>query len=184
MKILLSGGCKSGKSYHAQRLAKAQARQGGALYYVATMKSADGEDDERIARHRREREGWGFVTVERPADIGGILESCDPGGSFLLDSLTALLANEMFPRQGFVDHGAAATIIAGLTRVLKEADDVVLVSDFIYSDAAFYDPLTEAYRKSLAEIDRAAAELCGAVLEAAFGSIIAHKGKAAYEAIL
>lgn len=184
MRIFLSGGCKSGKSYHAQQLAKAQARRGGALYYVATMKPADSEDGERIARHRAEREGWGFVTVEQPTDIDGILESCDPGGSFLLDSLTALLANEMFPGLGPINTGAADKIIAGLTRVLKEAEDVVLVSDYIYSDAILYDPLTEAYRKSLADIDRAAAGLCGAVLEAVYGGITAHKGKAAYEAIL
>jgi len=61
------------------------------------MKSVDAEDDKRIRKHRSDREGWGFTTVEQSVDIEKILVKCDSGGSFLLDSLTALLANEMFP---------------------------------------------------------------------------------------
>ena len=71
MRIFISGGCKNGKSYYAQRLAKAQCI-GNGLYYIATMKPVDAEDDERIARHRRERDGFGFTTVEQPFDIENI----------------------------------------------------------------------------------------------------------------
>jgi len=179
MTVFISGGCKNGKSYVAQRLAKSM-RDGalnyGALYYVATMKSTGCEDDERIARHIREREGMGFVTVEQPTDIGGIAEKCDRGGAFLIDSLTALLANEMFPPDGSVDGLAAQRIIDGIARLVCIAGGVVFVSDYIYSDAYIYDEYTEKYRKSLAEIDRAAAAACDAVLEVVYSGIIVHKG--------
>ncbi|MCL2126458.1 MAG: bifunctional adenosylcobinamide kinase/adenosylcobinamide-phosphate guanylyltransferase [Oscillospiraceae bacterium] len=175
MRILISGGCKNGKSYFAQRLASEQGAH--PLYYVATMRSVDSEDDARIERHRAERDGWGYITIEQPTNIEEILSKCDHAGSFLLDSLTALLANEMFPSYENANAGAAEDIILGLRRVLRETENIVIVSDYIYSDAAIYDPLTELYRKSLAAIDREAARLCDVVLEIAYTGAIVHKGK-------
>jgi len=57
------------------------------------------------------------------------------------------------------------------------------VSDYIYSDAMRYDPLTVSYQKALAEIDRAAAGICDVVLEVAFTHIMVHKGTAIYETL-
>ena len=180
MKVFISGGCKNGKSTYALALAK---RQPGPLYYIATMNAADREDDERIAKHRREREGLGFITLEQPRCIENILEKCDHDGSFLLDSLTALLANEMFSSQvgsenveNVFDTGACERISSGLIKILSKIRRIVIVSDYIYSDAILFDPLTEEYRKSLAAIDRLAAKHCGVVLEAAYAQLIAHKG--------
>ena len=181
MRVFISGGCKNGKSHYAQSLAKAQETH--ALYYIATMKAADSEDDDRIARHRQERAGKGFTTIEQPFDIRNILQSCDPGGSFLLDSLTALLANEMFLPMGRVNEKAAQKICGEITHVLERIKNIVLVSDYIYSDAALYDPLTECYRKALAQIDRAAAGICDVVLEAAYTRVVVHKGKEAAHAL-
>ena len=174
MRIFISGGCKNGKSFYAQRLAKEQSAR--PLYYIATMMPADSEDDERIKRHRQEREGWGFETVEQFSNIEDILNKCETGGSFLLDSLTALLASEMFPLGGSVDPGAAERIAAGLSQVLSDIENIVIVSDYIYSDAERFDPLTEEYRCSLAKIDRAAAQKCDTVLEVAYSGVIVHKG--------
>ena len=183
MKIFISGGAKNGKSTYAQRLAKVQSAD-VPLYYVATMKSADSEDDERIARHRAERDGWGFTTIEQPVNIEKILEQCDHGGSFILDSLTALLANEMFPPPDCnLNEKAADKIKEGLSQILSNLNNIVVVSDYIYSDAMLYDPLTEKYRRFLAQIDRMAAENCDIVLEAAYANIIIHKGKEIYETL-
>jgi adenosylcobinamide kinase/adenosylcobinamide-phosphate guanylyltransferase len=179
MKIFLSGGCKNGKSQHAQQLAKKlwMLSETSSLYYIATMEPVDAEDKGRILKHQRERDGWGFLTVERPVDIEMILDTCDHNSSFLLDSLTALLANEMFLRDGSVNEHAAEKITKGLTRVMNSVKNIVIVSDYIYSDAFEYDPLTEKYRESLAKIDQTAAKNCDAVLEIAYANAIVHKGK-------
>jgi len=153
------------------------------LYYVATMSSADREDDARILRHKQERAGWGFATVEQPRSIEEILTKCDTGGSFLLDSLTALLANEMFSASGEVDEYACRRIAGGLTDVLRKVENIVIVSDYIYSDAILYDPVTESYREMLASLDRLAARLCDMVLEAAYTQIIVHKGGDMYKKV-
>jgi len=181
MKIFISGGCKNGKSTYAQHLAKWQGTPSNPLYYIATMTATDKEDLERIANHRWEREGWGFVTIEQPRNIEDILHKCDSGGSFLLDSTTALLANEMFSAHGDYDEDACQRTATGLLRVLEGLENIVIVSDYIYSDAMQFDPLTEAYRKSLATIDRLMAEKCDVVIEVAYTQIIPHKGRVPYE---
>jgi adenosylcobinamide kinase/adenosylcobinamide-phosphate guanylyltransferase len=173
MKIFISGGCKNVKSYYAQQLAKKQ--QTSSLYYLATMKPIDTEDDERIIRHRRERDGWGFTTVEQPVDIDKILDICDCNGSFLLDSLTALLTNEMFLPDGNINETAAEKIAGNLSRLTDTLENIVIISDYIYSDAFVFSPLTEKFRKSLAQLDRTAAASCDIVLEVAYTSVIVHK---------
>ena len=151
------------------------------MYYIATMNPVDAEDNERIAKHRREREGWGFTTIEQPFDIEKILLKCDCGGSFMLDSLTALLANEMFPPGSSINEDATCKISAALYGILEQIRDIVIISDYIYSDACIYDPLTAKYRKSLAQIDRITAGNSDLVLEMAYTNVIVHKGK--YEKI-
>ena len=175
MTVLLSGGAKNGKSYHAQRISKKLSR-GAPLYYIATMIPHDSEDDARIARHLREREGWGFETLEQPTELCRCLDSADPRGTFLLDSVTALLSNEMFTESGDVDLSAPERVARDLTEFARRAANAVFVSDFIYSDAAFYDELTEAYRRGLALCDAALARCCDAVIEVSGGIMTAHKG--------
>jgi adenosylcobinamide kinase/adenosylcobinamide-phosphate guanylyltransferase len=174
MRAFISGGCKNGKSYYAQRLASSM--RGAKLYYVATMLPGDDEDAERIKRHRRERRGWGFETVEQPRDIALILQKCDCGATFLLDSLTALLANEMFPGGGQVNAGAADKISGELSSVLDALANIVVVSDYIYADGLAFDPLTEEYMRSLARLDRLAAAKCDTVVEVSFSAAAVHKG--------
>lgn len=169
----ISGGSKNGKSMYAQRAAQAG---GKPLYYIATMISADAEDDARIARHIRERDGWGFETIECGRNILSCLDNADPNGSFLLDSITALLANEMF--QGSIyDPNAGERVADELEMLIKRVRSIVLVSDFLYADPGPYDDMTENYRRSLALIDRRVAQCCDNVLECSFANVICHKGR-------
>ena len=137
----------------------------------------DGEDEARILRHRLERAGMGFETLECPRDILSCLVQAEPEGVFLLDSTTALLANEMFLPDGCVNPEAAEKIEKELRNLAKKVGGLVVVSDGIYADAADYDALTEAYRRGLARIDRALAESCEVVLEICGGLIACHKGE-------
>lgn len=179
MTVFISGGCKNGKSFYAQRIARELYRQNpsGGLYYLATMRPADGEDDDRILRHRAEREGWGFTTVEQPINIAGCLEKANPSGTFLLDSTTALLANEMFTPDGGFHPDVFGKISDELALLCAQTGNLVVVSDTIFSDAAQYDEWTELYRRGLAAIDCSLAKICDVVLEITFGAKTIHKGK-------
>ena len=175
MRILILGGSKSGKSMLAQRLAKGLAA-GNKLYYWATMEPTDSEDDARVARHRRERDGWGFETVEQGTNICAVLDSrtvsgqaVERGGVFLLDSVTALLSNEMFRADGSVDFDAGSRIAEDLTRFAAQTGNTVFVSDYLYSDAFAFDDFTDHYREALALCDRALAKCCDQVIEVSYG---------------
>lgn len=172
MSAFICGGSTSGKSMFAQKLARAY---GGPLYYVATMIPHDGEDAARIRHHRDARAGWGFVTIERGRDILGALDGVDPAGAFLVDSVTALLANEMFAPSGICE-GAPQKVADELCAFARRAPKAVFVSDDIFCDAARYDAWTEAFRAGLGMIHRASAACCDVVLEVASGRIVVHKG--------
>ena len=73
MNVLISGGAKNGKSFYAQQIASDLA-DCGPLYYIATMIPRDDEDRARIARHIKEREGWGFETIEQGRNIAALID--------------------------------------------------------------------------------------------------------------
>ena len=51
-----------------------------------------------------------------------------------------------------MENACDERVLRGLTALCGRAESVVFVSDFIYSDAGRYDPLTEAYRRGLAAL--------------------------------
>ena len=177
MTCLISGGAKSGKSALAQDLAVALAK-GGRHYYVATMISTGSEDDDRIRRHVAQRDGMGFETVECFQAIMDCLKTADKEGVFLVDSITALIQNSLFPveKNYEMDLPAATRCADELIQFARTVRHAVFVSDYIYSDAERYSESTELYRKCLAEIDRRLAAVCDTVIEVSAGQPVIHKG--------
>lgn len=173
MTVFISGGAKNGKSTLAQNLAVAL---GGKRYYVATMISTGEEDDERIRRHLADRDGLGFETVECSKNVMSV---ADPEGTFLVDSVTALIQNSLFPveKNYEMDLAAAERCADELVEFAGLVRHAVFVSDYIYADAERYSESTELYRKCLAAIDRRLAAVCDAVVEVSAGQVIVHKGE-------
>lgn len=176
MIVFITGGAKNGKSSYAQDLA-VKLSQGGIHYYIATMIPVDEEDRERIRRHIADRDGMGFETVECGRNLLSCLDRVDKSGSFLLDSATALLMNELFvPPDWQMDIAAGQRCGEDMVQFARSVANIVIVSDYIYSDAARYDEITETYRRCLAEIDRKLAAISDVVLELSAGNVIVHKG--------
>lgn len=164
MRILLVGGSKSGKSSLAEKLTKKLAGEGPCIYW-ATMEPTDREDDERIERHVEGRAGLGFITLERGRDVTEA--SLPEGASVLFDSVTALLANEMF---GVCFEPDAYKKAAGdIEKVSRTSTNFVCVADEIFRDGASYGDTTEAYRRGLACILRELAKDFDAVCEVSCG---------------
>ena len=63
---LVTGGCRSGKSSYA--LAKCE-ELGGHRTFIATCVAMDDEMALRVRRHRKEREGRGWLLLEEPSDL-------------------------------------------------------------------------------------------------------------------
>lgn len=150
---LILGGSSSGKSMYAQRLARSLAGT-RPLYYLATMEPRDAEDHARVAKHRRERAGWGFETLEIPLEVGSAPAE---GGIAPLDSLTALAANAMFSPGGPGPEKAEDFLLRELDCLIRRAETVIAVSDDLFSDGGIYDEYTETYRRLLGHLHRALA---------------------------
>ena len=181
MNVFISGGAKNGKSTYAQNLAVSMARKNKSpLYYLATMIPHDDEDRERIERHRQDRQGLGFRTIECGHDIDLEIEGRE--GVFLIDSVTALLSNEMFRSNGKVDPEASIRIAENLSKLCEKHDGLIFVSDYIYGDGVEYDELTDAYIQGLAIIDKALARACDRVVEMCYGFPVDYKPEEKKEA--
>ena len=177
MTYFISGGAKNGKSTLAQDLTVALSK-GGKHYYVATMISTGEEDNDRIRRHIADRDGMGFETVECFNNIMDCLNTADKDGVFLVDSVTSLIQNSLFPieKNYEMDLEAAMRCADELVQFDGTVRHAVFVSDYIYSDAERYSESTEMYRKCLADIDRRLASVCDTVIEVSAGQPIIHKG--------
>ena len=174
MTVFISGGAKCGKSSFAQDLTVALAGN-GKRYYVATMIPTGEEDFNRIRGHIADRDGMGFETVECFKDI---MDVANPHGTFLVDSVTSLIQNSLFPvdKNYEMDLNGASRCADALIQFARTVRHAVFVSDYIYSDAERYTESTEAYRKCLADIDRRLAAVCDTVVEVSAGQLIIHKG--------
>ena len=174
MTVFISGGAKCGKSSLAQDLSVALAK-GEKHYYVATMIPSGEEDYDRIRRHIADRDGLGFETVEC---FKNIMSVADTDGTYLVDSVTSLIQNSLFPveKNYEMDLDGASRCADALIQFAGTVRHAVFVSDYIYSDAERYSESTEIYRKCLADIDRRLAKVCDTVIEVSAGQSIIHKG--------
>lgn len=184
MIVFICGGSKSGKSHLAQDIAKALCRD-NPLYYIATMVPSDNEDKEKIRLHIEDRADMGFETVECGRNISSVTEKTDISGTFLLDSVTALLANEMYSDFENVgaDINAADRCINDIRKLAETVKNTVIVSDYIFSDAESYDKSTQFFCKALAEIGNSIAVYADIVMEMNYGIPTIHKGKQIYETV-
>ncbi len=160
---LITGGSGSGKSEYAENRAVLLGKTGAPLIYAAAMEPYGDEAKARIARHRAQREGKGFVTVERYRDIGGL---CVPeGGTVLVECMSNLLANEMFGAGGDYEE----RIKQGIDTLICRCANLVIVTNEIFSDGIKYSAETEEYIRALARLNRYIAAAADRVTEVVYG---------------
>ena len=167
------GGSKSGKSSYGEREAIRLGNKDD-LYYIATMKPYDKEDEERIRAHIKQREGFGFKTIEQYRDIERIVINMSNTSTILIDSITSLLTNEMFFEEEMNDN-SSIKIVKGIKKIAQFFDNVVIISDYVFSDSIIYDQYTEQFRRELGNINIEIAKISDKVVECIFGNIQVHK---------
>ena len=96
MIILVLGTPDSGKSRIAEDLAMELAA-GQDKLYIATMIPFDEEGRARIEKHRKMRDGKGFVTVEKAVRVDSLIEEQPDLNEkcCLLECMSNLVGNEM-----------------------------------------------------------------------------------------
>lgn len=95
--ILITGGARSGKSRHGERLAQEMA---GRVMYIATSMVFDEEMAERIRHHQQSRPAH-WRTVEAWRDLPAVITpDNDPEEAILLECITTLISNLLFDLVG------------------------------------------------------------------------------------
>lgn len=160
MLTMIIGGAGSGKSAFAEQHTGSLP---GRKIYLATMLARDAESRTRVARHRAQRAGRGFETLER----GLALESLPiPGGAnILLEDLSNLLANEMYELAG----GGADAVRRGLAHLISACDNLTVVTNEVFSGGADYDAESLHYMRCLADLNRELAAQADLVVEVVCG---------------
>lgn len=145
MLTFVIGGAGSGKSAFAEALV---CRRNGKKLYLATMLPHGAEAMTRIEKHRAQRAGRGFETLERGLDLEHA--AIPAGADILLEDLSNLLANEIFDPAG----GGVDAVRRGIEHLISESDNLTVVTNEIFSDGADYDAESLRYMRLLAELNR------------------------------
>lgn len=193
MLYIVTGGSGSGKSEYAEQIAvQCRNRNGGTLWYLATMRIWDDEGRKRVERHRRMRAAKGFETIERYTGLETLVlrekfEEPNPAGLdaerktdslkhwascqvaqksvLLLECMSNLVLNEFYDQE----NGAEERILQGIKRLQKQCHDLIIVTNEIFSDGVTYDSESERYIELLGRINRELGQMADSVTEVVYG---------------
>ena len=176
MNVLVWGGAASGKSAYAEELA---CRLSPRRIYIATMADDGPEAHARIARHREQRAGSSFATVEC---AGSLCAACNPelphDGVALVDDLGNLVSRALFD-----DRGSMADPAATLERLEQEIvqlfsafEHTVLVGNEVGCAGRSYGDATLAWMRLIGTLGCRIAARADAVVEVSAGLPLYLKG--------
>ncbi len=157
-KILVLGGCRSGKSGHALQLAEGF---GPRRIFVATCVPADAEMRSRVERHRRQRDDT-WLTLEVPVDLADALAAHGPAADVILvDCLTLWLSNLLMETQ---ETQTIRQRIDDLADAVKTAAGaIVLVSNEVGAGIVPENRLARLYRDLAGWANQSLAAACDRV---------------------
>ena len=169
---LVLGGARSGKTRFAENLTLEKAKRGGRqAVYLATAQAFDDEMADRIARHRQDREGNGWQTVESPTDLVGTLGSLieeaerygQPAPVVLIDCLTLWVTNLMMEDRSV--EAETARLLAFLEgRTSHSEIELIFVSNEIGLGIVPENAMARAFRDHAGRLHQAIAALADRVL--------------------
>jgi adenosylcobinamide kinase/adenosylcobinamide-phosphate guanylyltransferase len=158
-KILVLGGCRSGKSSHALKLAEGMGQR---RVFVATCVPHDDEMRARVDRHRRERsDAWN--TLEISVNLAEVISAHSPAVDVMLvDCLTLWLNNLLMQTQ---DTQQIRRHINDLAEAVKTAPHaVILVSNEVGAGIVPENRLARLYRDLAGWTNQAVADACDRVV--------------------
>jgi len=170
---LILGGQKSGKSRHAELLARdwLAERSDRRAVLIATAQPWDAEMHARIARHQRDRAERvpDLATVEAPVALAAALAARSaPDTLVVVDCLTLWLTNLLMPMHGPAAHAAEAT--SELLDALRDArGPVVLVGNEIGLGVIPMGRDVRAFVDALGRLNQDVAAVCDRVVFMAAG---------------
>jgi adenosylcobinamide kinase/adenosylcobinamide-phosphate guanylyltransferase len=167
--ILVTGGCRSGKSGFALGIAGKSKRKA----FLATAKAVDREMADRIKRHRKDR-GRGWTTIEEPLDLAGSLRKNQSRfDAILIDCITIWVSNLLIEKK----HPDRSKTIREFLKILKHPKcTVVIVTNEVGSGVVPANELAREFRDLAGEVNQKIAKLCDEVYLLVSGIPVRIKG--------
>lgn len=202
--ILITGGSGSGKSAYGEK----RILEAGEMprYYIATMEVFGEEGRKKVERHKKLRQGKGFITIESPKDVGRaeVLETICSGKqdgpadqkkteelektgdikrAVLLECVSNLTANEMFGSSFGAElepdrrtEALAEKICADIAKIDEAADFFAVITNEVGSDGEMYEKETLEYIRLLGLVNCRLAKMASEVIEVVYGIPVIRKG--------
>ena len=186
MITLVTGGSGSGKSEYAEGLILDSSCS--RRFYVATMIAYGKEGRDKVERHRMLRQGKGFITIEKPRDVGRVMFEEHEAGSgassradraLLLECVSNLAANEMFKegigkteageQQGGPIQCLSHKIAEDIISLAGQVQDMVIVTNEVDRDGICYEPETMEYIRLMGCLNQKLASAADRVVEVVYG---------------
>lgn len=148
MFVAVTGGSGSGKSAMAEDIS--QSLCSGPKIYAATMIAYDEESRRRIERHRKQRAGRQFTTLE---------------------CISNLVANELYNGKDFSmqdPEETAERIIRGIEHLADRADHLVVVTNEMFQNGT-KDEEMKQYLSVAGQVNRYLMEKADVFIEAVYG---------------
>ncbi len=158
---LILGGARSGKSAHAEQLAKDSSKE---VIYIATGEARDEEMRQRIAHHQNSRPS-AWKTIEEPVALASVLEQQAAGHCLLVDCLTLWLSNILFDHHGALQENVFESQKAALLACLPElAADVIFVSNEVGCGVVPMDSMSRRFVDEAGRLHQHLAQRCDRVI--------------------
>ena len=170
--ILITGGCRSGKSRFALDYANQHFSK---KIYLATCEALDEEMAQRIEHHKKMRSPE-WQTIEEPIEIvNKIMRYGDEADVILLDCITLWLSNLLMRQKD--DPEIMEEISRFIDTIKKKQTSLILVSNEVGLGIVPVDPLGRRFRDLSGMANQKIAEVVNTVILMVSGIPIFLKGK-------
>ncbi len=175
---LITGGARSGKSDYA--LSRAASFAGDNKYFLAACPPLDAELRDRIEKHRQERAGLGFITIEEEVELARVLAGLPPESLVLLDCLTIWISNLLFMAEQEGGTVSEEMIVRETGRLIEAARvkrlELICVSNEVGMGLVPVGSTSRLYRDLVGRCNRLMAEQAQRVILVSCGLPILLKG--------
>lgn len=154
---LITGGGRSGKSSHALELAAGYAKKA----FIATAMPIDNEMQERIRRHKEERDP-SYKTIEEPLDLAEAVASLTEEGvdAAIIDCLSVWVGNCLHHQESITD----VIIEAFLDSITSPPCDLFIVTNEVGMGIIPNNELSRKYRDILGTLNQQVARMAQKVV--------------------
>lgn len=172
MKVLVTGGARSGKSNFAERLCMKLAP---AAVYIATAQAFDDEMRTRIELHQHQRTEAGYLweTIEEPEKLAQVLATIGEehirkqmeAPAILIDCLTLWLSNQLLRLEGRADQEEQLNLVIQqlLESIRQYPGLLIMVTNEVGDGVVPSYPLGRLYRDLAGRLNQWAASQCDQV---------------------